>query len=152
MLNLEFDRINCLFISNDNKKSLAYVKGIKIEKIDLETEDYNFSKSFLGSAFVLAGQPILKKRFVMAGSVPGTSIASKYLSTMLPQKLPIRVLGTTVAGRAIGRMIPCVGWTLLAIDIMEVIIESSEENSNKDSFGRGFGGGNFSGGGDEGRW
>ncbi|MBF7090346.1 hypothetical protein IUY40_02150 [Flavobacterium sp. ALJ2] len=134
------------------KKSFAFIKNVDIEKIDIEAEEHNFNKTFLGSAFILAGQPILKKRFVMAGSASGTSIASKYLSKILPQKLSIRILGTTVVGRAIGRMVPYVGWTLLAIDIIEVLIEYSEENDNKDGFGRGFGGGSFSGGGAGGRW
>jgi hypothetical protein len=48
----------------------------------------------------------------MAGSASGTWIASKYLSKMLPQKLPIRILGTTVIYRAIKRMVSYAGWTL----------------------------------------
>lgn len=89
----------------------------------------------------------------MAGSASGTSIASKYLSTALPQKLPIRILGTTVLGRAIGRVVPYVGWTLLAIDIIEIIIEYSEHDQDYNKgFNGGFGGGDFGGGGAGGSW
>ena len=98
-------------------------------------------------------EPLIKKRFVMAGSSTGTSIASKYLSKALPQKLPVRILGTTVLGRAIGRVVPYVGWTLLAIDIVEIIIEYSEyKNNNQKGFKGGFGGGSFSGGGAGSKW
>ena len=152
-LNKELNRINSLHISNDNKKSFAYIKNIEIEKISLDFKEHDYKKSILGTGFVIAGQPLIKKRFVMAGSSTGTSIASKYLSKALPQKLPVRILGTTVLGRAIGRVVPYVGWTLLAIDIVEIIIEYSEyKNNNQKRFKGGFGGGSFSGGGAGSKW
>ena len=95
----------------------------------------------------MAGQPLLRKRFVTPGSSIGTSVASKYLSKAFPQRLPFRVLGTTVVGRAIGRVVPYVGWTLLAIDIVEIIIEYTEHKDDQKGFYGGFGGGSFSRGG-----
>ncbi len=138
----------------NNNSNIIYVDKVNIEKQSLKPKTQNDrTKSVLGSALIFAGQPILKKRFVMAGSATGTSIASKYLSKILPQKLPIRVLGTTVLGRAIGRVVPIVGWTLLAIDIVEIIIEYSElEQDLGKGFGKGFGGGDFGGGGAGGSW
>jgi uncharacterized membrane protein YgcG len=138
--------------TNSKKSSIVYIDEVILEKETIKPKS-NRNKSILGSTLVVVGQPILKKRFVMAGSAAGTSIASKYLSTILPQKLPIRILGTTVLGRAIGRVVPYVGWALLAIDITEIIIEYSEHNQNSDKgFGGGFGGGQFSGGGAGGKW
>ena len=67
--------------------------------------------------------------------------------------MPVRILGTTVLGRAIGRVVPYVGWTLVAIDIVEIIIEYSEhDEKNENGFGNGFGSGSFSGGSSGGRW
>ncbi|WP_286533556.1 hypothetical protein [Variovorax sp. J31P179] len=62
-----------------------------------------------GGAVWALGQPVVKKRFVMPGSAPGTSIASQYLSRAFPQRMPVRILKTVVLGRAIGRAFPAVG-------------------------------------------
>jgi len=154
ILNSEFRRINNFYIGLNNKNTIAYIDKILIEKKEIESEDHrNFGRSIIGSSLIMAGQPILKKRFVMKGSAAGTSIASKYLSRTFPQKLPVRILGTTVLGRAIGRVVPYVGWTLVAMDIVEIIIEYSEhDKKNKGGFVNGFGGGSFSGGSSRGRW
>ena len=153
ILNSEFRRINNFYIGLDNKNIIACIDKILIEKKEIEPEDYNFGRSIIGSSLIMVGQPILKKRFVMKGSASGTSIASKYLSRTFPQKLPVRILGTTVLGRAIGRVVPYVGWTLVAMDIVEIIIEYFEhDQKNKGGFGNGFGGGSFSGGSSGGRW
>ena len=87
----------------------------------------------------------------MQGSAKGTSIASKYLSKALPQKMPTRILGTRVLGRLLGRAIPYVGWTLLAIDVIELIITYNKEKKER-KFGESFGGGSFGGGGACGSW
>jgi RHS repeat-associated protein len=82
--------------------------------------------SLLGAGGVGAGLPLLEKRFVTPGSSSGTSIASKYLSRWLPQRLPFRVLAPTlerplavspILGRVLGRWVPIVGWGLLAYDV-----------------------------------
>lgn len=148
-LNSEFRRINNFYIGLDNKNTIASIDKILIEKKEIEPEDHNFGRSIIGSSLIMVGQPILKKRFVMKGSASGTSIASKYLSRTFPQKLPVRILGTTVLGRAIGRVVPYVGWTLVAMDIVEIIIEYSEHDQKNKG---GFGGGSFSGGSGGGRW
>ncbi|OXA84886.1 hypothetical protein [Flavobacterium hercynium] len=153
ILNSEFRKINDFQIGLYDKSTITYVDKIVIEKKEINSKDHNFDKSVGGSSLILLGQPILKKRFVMKGSAAGTSIASKYLSRAFPQKMPVRILGTNVLGRAIGRVVPYVGWTLVAIDIIEIIIEYSECNEkDKSVFYGGFGGGSFSGGGSEGKW
>ena len=85
--------------------------------------------TILGTAGVVSGMPLLKKPFVTPGSSPRTSIASKTLSNLFPQKLSRRVLAPTLArplarsivlGRVIGRWIPIVGWGLLAYDAVSI--------------------------------
>jgi hypothetical protein len=68
--------------------------------------------------------------------------------------MPTRILGTRVLGRAIGRSIPYIGWSLIVIDVIELIIEEleSENNDSKPHFENGFGGGGFSGGGTGSGW
>jgi hypothetical protein len=146
MINGNFETLN-FFQSHNPKPSLLFVDKVKLTKVVLEEKNNSQYKSIIGSGLIMTGQPILRKRFVMSGSSIGTSIASKYLSRALPQKLPFRVLGTTVVGRAIGRIIPYVGWTLLAIDIAEILIECTEHKDDEKGFYAGFGEGSFSGGG-----
>lgn len=114
------------------------------------SRDHDYTKSFIGSGLWAVGQPILKKRFVMKGSAAGTSIASKYLSQILPQRMPVKILGTAVLGRAIGRITPYVGVALIAIDVVDLIIEEIEASKNG-SF-RGLGGGYSGGAGASGSW
>lgn len=109
-------------------------------------------KNLGGRRRVLAGQPLLRKRFVMDGAAVGTSFASKYLSAALPQKMPIRMLGTRVLGRAVGRGVPLLGWALLAIDVVELTIQTFDESSlGVLTDGRGDGG-PFGGAGASGTW
>lgn len=140
--------------------SPVFLDQVQIQKVPYEPEPHRhgYTRSVVGGAMVIAGQPLLKKRFVMAGSAAGTSIASKYLSKAFPQMMPKRVLGTRVFGRALGRAVPYVGWGLLAIDVIELLIESNEDaepaaatEGPSRGFG-GFGGGSFGGGGSSGRW
>jgi hypothetical protein len=131
------------------KRSLMYIDTVELFEVTIDHVTDSPYKSVIGSAMVIAGQPILKKRFVMVGSSIGTSIASKYLAQTLPQTLPFRFLGTKVLGRLVGRIVPYVGWTLLAIDVVEIIIEYSEHN-NENNFS--FGGGSFGGGGASGKF
>ncbi len=133
--------------STSNSPTFLYVKEVNLEIIN----NHDFDKSKIGAGLIIAGQPILKKRFVMSGSAVGTSIASKYLSKAFPQQMSIRVLGTRVLGRAIGRAIPYVGWGLLAIDAIELFIEEYKGTPKKGSFS-GFGGGSFGGGGASRNW
>ena len=107
---------------------------LKYLKEDTTNIHYPTYKSIIGGAMVLSGQPFLKKRFVMKGSAAGTSIASKYLSKILPQKMPFRIIGTKVLGRAIGRAIPYVGWALLAIDAIELVVELYEDNKSEGGY------------------
>jgi RHS repeat-associated protein len=82
----------------------------------------------LGGGLVLVSQPWLAKSFILPGSTSGTSVASFWLSKMFPQKLPFRVWAPTavrpgamtpVAGRALGRWVPWVGWALLINDVIQ---------------------------------
>jgi len=144
-----FETFNSLHNHVFQKRSLIYIDTVELSEVIVDHVANSPYKSAIGTSLIFAGQPILKKRFIMAGSSIGTSIASKYLSQKLPQTLPFRFLGTKVLGRLIGRIVPYVGWTLLAIDITEIIIEYSEHN-NENNFS--FGGGSFGGGGAGGKF
>jgi RHS repeat-associated protein len=88
------------------------------------------------------GQPTLGKRFWMKNTSEGTSIASKWLSKLLPQRLPFRVWAPTAVrptamspalGRVLGRWVPWIGWTLLtkdAIDFTECMMRCEGYGSN----------------------
>jgi hypothetical protein len=146
----QFSFLNLSYQNRINGSTYIFLENIKLDKIYNPSKKHHFGKSIIGSSLVFAGQPILKKRFVMAGSSAGTSIASNYLSKAFPQVMPQTVLGTRVFGRALGRAVPYIGWALLAIDVIELIIE---ENQNKKSSNfNGFGGGSSGGGGATGNW
>ena len=149
LINNNLESLN--FKLGSSNSSLIYLDEVHI---DVQSEKKNnFSKSVLGGSLVLAGQPILKKRFVMKGSSMGTSFASKYLSRIFPQTMPTRILGTKVFGRALGRAVPYVGWGLLVIDVIELIVEEIEnEKEGSLEFNNGFGGGSFGGGGASSSW
>jgi len=148
-INNNLDKINFSYQDRKEDSAYVYIDNIEIEHVISTVQEHDYTKSAIGTSFVIAGQPLLKKRFVMQGSAKGTSIASKYLSKALPQKMPTRILGTRVLGRALGRAIPYVGWALLAIDVIELVIEYNTEEKEKSFFG---GGGSFGGGGAGGSW
>ncbi|WP_306786670.1 Hint domain-containing protein [Flavobacterium sp. SaA2.13] len=67
-----------------------------------------------GPVLLAAGQPIKALKPIGAlGSSKGSSVASYVLSKALPQKLPFRMMGSTVLGRGLGRLIPAVGMGLI---------------------------------------
>jgi RHS repeat-associated protein len=85
--------------------------------------------TLFGAAGAAAGAPTVKKPFVTPGSSPRTSVASKWLSDLLPQKMGRRLWAPTVVrpfaktavlGRFVGRWIPIVGWGLLAYDAVSI--------------------------------
>lgn len=86
---------------------------------------------------IIAGQPILPSRGKFAGSTPGTSPLSTFLSRRLDVHLPfrlptltgrslasLRVSFTNNLGRFAGRTIPFVGWAYLAYDVTRIIWRS----------------------------
>ena len=146
-----------------NKDSNPYY--CKIDRINIKDTivQHDYDKSYIGGSLMLAGTPILKKRFVTQGSSIGTSIASKYLSKALPYKMPFKIysvnmygklIATKNLGRGLGRLVPMVGTALLIIDTVELLIEIYEIDKRKNSVTfSGFGsGGSFGGGGASGRW
>lgn len=104
--------------------------GCPVDCPELGTENGEVGwRPFLGPSLIFLGQPILKKPFVMSGSSPGTSIASRGLSQAFPQKFTDilgKKTGTTIAtsvgtntiGRALGRFVPYVGWSILTYDVI----------------------------------
>jgi hypothetical protein len=97
------------------------------------TFDYtigNAIREVFGGGLIASGQPWLEKRFVTkateysAAAASGTSVASKYLSKLLPQKMPIRVMNTKVLGRAVGRFVPYLGVGLLVWDAIDLGFEA----------------------------
>lgn len=137
----------------DDGTWLAQVDEVRLTELheDAPHTQRSHTGAYVGGAMVVAGMPILRKRFVMQGSAAGTSIASKYLSQALPQKLPFRVMRTTVLGRALGRLVPYAGWALIAVDAVEMAIETieGEEQAPRPFVG---GGGRSGGAGASGSW
>ncbi|WP_276504405.1 RHS repeat domain-containing protein [Terrimonas pollutisoli] len=91
-----------------------------------------------GPGLILLGQPLdFLKPSGVAGSKPGSSIASWGLSKVFPQKSPLlkqttrkvvavvagkqaaKKVGTAVVGRFLGRLVPYAGWALLGKDIYD---------------------------------
>lgn len=126
--------------------TLIYPERIELQEPDTDSLG---GKSIIGSSLWIAGMPILKKRFVTPGATAGTSIASKYLSRLLPQRMQMRIMGTVVLGRALGRFVPYVGIGLIAIDVIEVLVSLNTDHSEykKEHKFTGWGGGRSGGGG-----
>lgn len=170
MRNKDISSVNRI-LSNNVNSNLYHVNSdsnpyyCKIDKINIKDIifQHDYDKSLVGGGLILAGSPILKKRFVTKGSSIGTSIASKYLSKVLPHKMPFKIysvnmygkiISTTSLGRGLGRLVPMAGTALLVIDAVELLIEVYEidKRKNRVTFS-GFGnGGSFGGGGASGRW
>lgn len=86
---------------------------------------------------VLSGQPLLPTRAKFGGSTPGTSVASVASRRLIRYRMPIALptltgasLGTLKLtftrnlGAFIGRLIPGVGWTILAYDVVLIMQKS----------------------------
>lgn len=149
---------SCFSIYN-NGSNPYYCKAGNIKLTEV-IQEHDFKKSGAGAGLIALGAPILKKRFVTKGAAGGTSIASKYLSKVLPYKMPFRiysinvygkVVGTKTLGRGLGRLVPYVGWGLLAYDVIELLIEVYEANNRNEIHHFKGGGGGSSGGGGAGR-
>ncbi|RAJ24998.1 hypothetical protein [Pedobacter cryoconitis] len=148
-LNEEFHTLNFFNERRLINPTHTYINEIKLVKVVDTVDKHNYSTSIYGTSMVALGLPIIKKRFVTPGASRATSIASKYLSKLFPQTLGkgVRILGTNVLGRALGRAVPYVGWGLVAIDAVELIIEINESKHHDK-----FGGGSFGGGGYSSKW
>lgn len=151
-LSREFSRLNRALSQAEGESTVVCIDDVRLETTREGSDHGDISRSAAGLAMIFSGQPVLRKRFVMAGSAAGTSLASKYLSKALPQKMPMRILGTKVFGRAVGRAVPLVGWTLLAVDVVELLIISTQsDDASRRDFLPG-GGGVSGGGGASGAW
>lgn len=86
---------------------------------------------------VLSGQPFLPTRGKFAGATKGTSVASvvsrHFIKHQLPFALPtltgaslstLKVTFTKSLGAFVGRLVPGVGWTILAYDVVQIIRNS----------------------------
>jgi hypothetical protein len=82
---------------------------------------------------VLSGQPFLPTRGKFAGATKGTSIASvvsrHFIKRQLPFALPtltgaslstLKITFTKSLGGFVGRLVPGVGWTILAYDVVQI--------------------------------
>jgi hypothetical protein len=83
---------------------------------------------------VLSGQPFLPTRGKFSGATKGTSVASVVSRKLIKQQLPIalptltgaslstlKVTFTKSLGAFIGRLVPGVGWTILAYDVVQIV-------------------------------
>lgn len=86
------------------------------------------------AAAVLSGQPFLPTRGKFGGATKGTSVASVASRHLLKQKLPfalptitgaslstLKVTFTKSLGGFVGRLVPGVGWTILAYDVVQIM-------------------------------
>ncbi|WP_442867304.1 STM2901 family protein [Acidovorax sp. NCPPB 3576] len=89
------------------------------------------------AAAILSGQPFLPTRGKFSGATRGTSIASVVSRKMLQQRMPfalptltgaslrtLRLTFTRSLGAFVGRLVPGVGWTVLAYDVFQIINQS----------------------------
>src|SRR5690606_7029773 len=87
---------------------------------------------------ILAGQPLLAKRFITPGSSSGTSPLSKFLSNRLgtsPIRLPtivansgrVGIAMTKSVGKFVARGIPILGWGILAYDATMILYNTQVE-------------------------
>lgn len=83
---------------------------------------------------VLSGQLFLPTRGKFAGATKGTSVASVVSRNLIKHQLPFALptlTGTTPAtlkitftkslGAFVGRLVPGIGWTILAYDVVQII-------------------------------
>lgn len=83
---------------------------------------------------VLSGQPFLPTRGKFAGATKGTSVASvvsrRLIKHQLPLALPtltgatlstLKITFTKNLGAFVGRLVPGVGWTILAYDVVQIV-------------------------------
>jgi hypothetical protein len=86
------------------------------------------------AAAVLSGQPFLPTRGKFGGSTKGTSVASVVSRHLLKQRMPfalptltgaslstLKITFTRSLGAFVGRLVPGVGWTILAHDVVQII-------------------------------
>lgn len=108
---------------------------------DQAMEQYGI-RDIMALGGVVSGLPLLDKPFVTKGSTKGTSIASKYLS-QIPGEFPtqmktptgvpkmfggsgMRMSGTKLVGRFVGRWVPIVGWGTLIYDTGSVFYNTQK--------------------------
>ncbi|WP_348982470.1 STM2901 family protein [Azoarcus sp. TTM-91] len=86
---------------------------------------------------VLSGQPFLPTRGKFAGATKGTSVASVVSRRLIKQRLPfvlptltgatlstLRITFTRSLGAFVGRLVPGVGWGVLAYDVLQIMRKS----------------------------
>lgn len=86
------------------------------------------------AAAVLSGQPYLPTRGKFGGATKGTSVASVVSRHLLRQRLPfvlptltgaslstLKLTFTRSLGAFVGRLVPGIGWTVLAYDVAAII-------------------------------
>ncbi len=86
------------------------------------------------AAAILSGQPFLPTRAKLGGATKGTSLASVASRHLIRQKLPfalpmitgaslgtLKISFTRNLGAFVGRLIPGVGWTILAYDVFQIM-------------------------------
>ncbi len=86
------------------------------------------------AAAILSGQPFLPTRAKLGGATKGTSLASVASRNLIRQKLPfalpmitgaslgtLKISFTRNLGAFVGRLVPGVGWTILAYDVFQIM-------------------------------
>jgi len=99
-----------------------------------ETLDQLGGQDVAAALAVLSGQPFLPTRAKLGNATRGTSAASIVSRRLLKQKLPfmlpmitgaslrtLKVSYTKGLGAFVGRLVPGVGWSILAYDVVQII-------------------------------
>lgn len=86
------------------------------------------------AAAVLSGQPFLPTRGKFGGATKGTSVASVMSRYVIKQRMPfalptitgaslstLKLTFTKSLGAFVGRLVPGVGWTILAYDVVQIM-------------------------------
>jgi hypothetical protein len=110
------------------------------DKSSVESQRIRISekRDLAAIAGIIAGQPLLRKRFITPGSSSGTSVLSKFLSNRLgtsPIRLPtivansgrVGIAMTTSVGKFASRAIPFIGWGILAYDVSIILYNTQIE-------------------------
>ncbi|QHV98240.1 STM2901 family protein [Spirosoma endbachense] len=139
----DWDSLPCRF--NYNGMQDLTKSELFMEILTDKTMDQLGITEAVGAISLLTGARIISTRAKFQGATPGTSIASKYLSNLIPGTSPMRLptltgwpgVGaglrlqmTRNVGRFIGRTIPLLGWGILAYDLYRILEKTSEEYQN----------------------
>ena len=137
----ELDQSDCRFTYN-NKPDLSKSE-LFLEILIQKTKEQFGLQDVAAVISILAGSNLIATRAKLPGATSGTSLASKYLSSLVPYESPVRLPSITGfprpfgaglklrftknVGRFLGRATPIVGWGILAYDLYSILHNTIDE-------------------------